>query len=46
MARHPEVIEKMSSVASLTGVGAGGTRNIAGNSVYHLALEKELAMLH
>lgn len=28
------------------GVGSGGTRNIAGNSEYHIALEEELADLH
>lgn len=46
MAQHPEVISTLGTVASDTGVGAGGTRNIAGNSIYHLALEKELAELH
>jgi len=28
------------------GAGSGGTRNIGGNSYYHLKLEDELADLH
>ncbi len=40
------VIEAMCNVAKKTGTGAGGTRNISGNSYYHKLLEDELASYH
>jgi 5-aminolevulinate synthase len=40
------VIEAIISAASLYGAGSGGSRNISGNSKFHLALEDELASLH
>lgn len=46
MSRHPKVLETMHNVLDDVGAGAGGTRNIAGNSVYMLELEDTLAQLH
>ncbi len=46
MGRHPKVIEAMTKTAGECGTGAGGTRNIAGNSKHLVDLESELADLH
>jgi 5-aminolevulinate synthase len=46
MGRNPGVVDAMVKTARWMGVGAGGTRNIAGNSHAILALEAELADLH
>src|SRR5258706_8801359 len=43
MGRHPAVIDAMVETARRMGAGAGGTRNISGNSHAVVALEAELA---
>jgi 5-aminolevulinate synthase len=46
MGRHPAVIDAMTETARRMGAGAGGTRNISGNSHAVVALEAEFADLH
>ena len=46
MSRHPEVIDAVREALDKYGAGAGGTRNISGNSMGHEMLEKRLADLH
>ncbi|CDO73998.1 hypothetical protein BN946_scf185043.g47 [Trametes cinnabarina] len=46
MGNNPVVLETMHRTLDTYGHGAGGTRNIAGNTGMHLALEEELASLH
>ena len=46
MGRHPDVIRAMTETAARHGVGAGGTRNIAGTSHPLVKLEADLADLH
>ena len=46
MGQHPDVVASMVETVQACGTGAGGTRNIGGNSVQHRALEAELADLH
>ncbi|MBY0294451.1 MAG: 5-aminolevulinate synthase [Methylobacterium sp.] len=46
MGQHPEVVAALTETAQRCGVGAGGTRNIAGNTSPLVDLEHELADLH
>jgi 5-aminolevulinate synthase len=46
MGQNTHVVSAMHSALDQTGSGSGGTRNIGGNTHYHVTLEKELANLH
>lgn len=46
MSAHPQVKQAIKDAADKHGAGAGGTRNISGNTLLHENLETELASLH